>query len=287
MGFFMTIPGELRFEILVRLDIPSVCKMRGVNHYFQEMVDSNQERIFTAILENVECVAPHSSLLERHSRGDSGYYSFSDTQKIYGLKQRIHRLTEICHLTTQEKIGTLCCLHRLLWGGYLSLIACENLRDDELRKAIFSVFTTGELQQMLPLVISVLSKVAQIIQAKVRRGVGVYRLYRYCNTLLVLHGMDVMLLLDLWAKTGILEAEIEKLFDHRFFDNVLNRPPMIHDEIARELSERGIYSITDQDIINGQFFQECTYLDMADEPDEPEERDEDDEGDEGDEGYEE
>ena len=79
---FVTIPPELQLDILMWMDVPSILAMKVVCHHFHDLITSNEDVIVRGSLQNVECIGPHSILLQ--------FYPLKETLTLDGAR-RIHQ----------------------------------------------------------------------------------------------------------------------------------------------------------------------------------------------------
>jgi hypothetical protein len=184
-----SIPAELHLEILRHSDVPAVLEMRGVNEYFHDLIESNQDTILRSSLWNVECTGPHSTLLKLRPPRDD-VYSLEYAKLILQIKRTILRVAQICELTQNAKIDALYCIDQVcLRSFYLmvsGLIDQDNDNDTELlRFEVLNQYTTSQIQNMISTSIRIIFKIAQLMGHKFQGSTLHYDDYTRYNAYLV------------------------------------------------------------------------------------------------------
>ena|SRR2546423_6483434 len=184
----ITIPAELHLEILRHLDVTSVLEMRGVNEYFHDLIESNQDTILQASLCNVDCMGPHSTLLKLRPPKD-GFYSLEYAKMILHSKRTILRVAQICELTQNAKIDALYCIDQvcrrsvyLMVNGYID----QDSDDTELlRYEVLKQYTTSQIQHMISTSIRIIFKIAELMGHQFQGSTLHYDDYTRYNAYLV------------------------------------------------------------------------------------------------------
>lgn len=265
-----SIPAELHLEILRHLDVPSILGMRGVNEYFYNLIEANQDTILRASLWNVECTGPHSMLLKLRPQRDD-IYDLPFAQKIYHTKQTISKVAQICELTTNAKIDALYCIDQvclrsvyLMLNGHIPDTSTTSLSSDMstelLRWDVLGGYSTPQIQHMVSTSIRIIFKIAELMGHKFHGSTLHYDDYTRYNSYLVTNRPGM-----------IVELEKRELSERLEYLNGLQRLeviawgglPRMHDELIRFLETRGQGLMTEPGIEIQQFFREQdTLLDM-------------------------
>lgn len=246
--------------------------MRGVNQRFHALVQDNQESIIRASLENVECCWPHSALLQYWPPEDG--YTFKYASYVCRTKWIISRVAEICRLTQYAKIDALYCIFHscneiMKLYESMELVKVEEIMESyirEVRRILFSRFSTPQIQQMIPTSIRLVFKAAELVEEH-RQGSPLHiNIYNRFNRYLIPYGPGFILELH---QRGTVQQRKEFI---KFLDSIMiMRFPRMHDELIKYLETRGHGLMTEPGIEIQQFLQEeDTSLDMRHDFEEPE-----------------
>lgn len=267
-----TIPNELHLEILRRMDVPSICTMKCVNHHFKQLIDANEDIIVRGVLTNVECVGPHSILLRFYPLTENPCScTLEHAQWIHRNKQTILRVAQICNITTNAKIDALYCIQHICknaWKFYTGDTIDFNLGLhngditmvlDLIRQTLLSPYTTEQLQNMLPICIRLVFKLAYQRGKHFQGSFLNMEDYSRYNSYLMENGPEIIAYLEdnPYEKTNgtMLFAGLQQDEDVDF--------PWMHDELIKFLKTRGTGLMTDPGIEIAQFFnEEDTFLNM-------------------------
>jgi len=267
MVVLSTIPAELHLEILRHLDVPSLLQMRGVNEYFYNLIEANQDTIVRACLWNVECTGPHSTLIKLRPPRD-GVFDLTYAKEIYHTKKTILKVAQICELTQNAKIDALYCIDQiclrsvyLLLNGHIASDPSVMDRTTELlRWDVLGGYSTPQIQHMVSTAIRIIFKIAELMGHKFHGSTLHYDDYTRYNSYLVMNRPRM-----------IVELERRQLSERLEYLNGLNRLeirhmrelPRLHDELIQFLETRGTGLMTGPGIEIQQFFREQdTLLDM-------------------------
>lgn len=260
----MTLPNELHVEILRQVDIPSLCWIRSMNRYFRELVDSNEKMLVREILKNVECVGPHAYILEEFL--PYGFdYSLSQTARIYYMKRTVVYIAEICQFHSDAKIEAVYCLEHLIGDCQEWMLDPE--RDefegtgepflDDFRGQDLGQFTAEQLQHMLPVVIRLVFKLAQLMEEdRFEDSMMSDSVYSHYNNLLVVNGLDAVVEL---SKLPDLESRRE--YVSSALEGVSEQTSVIHEEIIDELCKEAFHLLSNPATeLRDWFREQDTYL---------------------------
>lgn len=254
MVTFSTIPNELHLEILRRLDVPSILAMRTVNRHLRELIDANEDILVRGILQNVECLGPHSILLQFYPLTNQHHCTLHHAKRIHRTKTTILRVANICRIAENAKIDALYCIDYI----------CQSTRDlypqilretdddaiSQIRYTILSPYTTSQLQHMLPTCIRLVFKIAEFFGEQFQGSSLEQDDYNRCNDCLIANGPEVIVALE--EGDMDMRMEMDEWWESRLFPEL----PGMHDVLIGFLETRGNGLMTDPGIEIQQFFQE-------------------------------
>jgi hypothetical protein len=247
-------PNELHLEILRRLDVPSVLTLRRLNRHFHRLINTNEDTIVRGILQNVECIGPHSILLQLYPLTVPHNYTLTHAKRIHKIKTTILRVAKICRIGGNAKIDALYCIDYICRSTRILYPQILRGTDDEaishIRHTLLSPYTTSQLQHMLPTCIRLVFKIAELFGTQFRGSSLEQYDYNRCCDCLIANGLEIIVVLE--DGDTDMRREMDGLWGSRIFPEF----PMMHDVLIGFLETRGSGLMTDPGIEIQQFFQE-------------------------------
>jgi histone H3/H4 len=254
-----TIPNELHLEILRRLDVASILTMRLLNRHFRELIDTNEDTIVRGTLRNVECVGPHSILLQFYPLTTPQNCTLLHAKRILKTKTTILRVAKICRIAGNAKIDALYCIDYICQATrnfYPQIFRETNdAAISHIRHTILSPYTTLQLQHMLPICIRLVFKIAELCGNQFRGSSLEQDDYNRYSECLIANGLEIIVVLEEGGRD--MQREMDGWWGFRFSPEL----PVMHEVLIGFLETRGSGLMTDPGIEIQQFFQEeDTYL---------------------------
>ena len=254
MVTFSTMPNELHLEILRRLDVPSILTTRRLNRHFYQLINANEDTIIRGILKNVECIGPHSILLQFYPLTTLQNCTLTHAKRIHKTKTTILRVAKICRIAENAKIDALYCIDYICRSTRNLYPQILRETDDEaishIRNTILSPYTTSQLQHILPTCIRLVFKIAELFGKQFRGSSLEQYDYNRCSDCLIANGPEIIVVLE--EGDMDMRREMDGWWESRLFPEL----PAMHDVLIGFLETRGSGLMTDPGIEIQQFFQE-------------------------------